>query len=119
MAFIRTSPEPKGSGYNYYGLEEENIQVFEGLDIEQIVPDLENIVPTLDVQTLYGNSNSKFAPSQIKMEKVELDERRTYSPRLSEVIEYISDHYNDTDSSGRLFLWEEQKRRQICNKKVT
>jgi hypothetical protein len=99
MAYIITSPESRGSDYNYFGLDEEHIQVFEGLDIEQIVPDLENIVPTLDVQTLYENNNSKFAPCQRKGDKSETEQRRTYSPRLSEVIEYISDHYNDTDSS--------------------
>lgn len=99
MAYIRTSPELTGSDCNYFGLDEEHIQVFEGLDIEQIVPDLENIVPTLDVQTLYENNNSKLPPSQRKGDKSETEHRRTYSPRLSEVIEYISDHYNDTDSS--------------------
>ncbi|VDI16335.1 transcriptional regulator ERG [Mytilus galloprovincialis] len=97
MAFINSSPECRGSDYNFFGLEEE--QGFEGLNIEQIVPDLENIVPTLDVQTLYETNNSKLPLCQKKGDKCDTEQRRTYSPRLSEVIEYISDQCNDTDSS--------------------
>lgn len=99
MAFITSSPELKGSDYNYFELDGGHIQVFEGLDIEQIVPDLENIMPSIDVQTLYENNNSKLPPCQRKGDKNVTEQRRTYSPRLSEVIEYISDHYNDTDTS--------------------
>jgi hypothetical protein len=83
MAYIRTSPESRGSDYNYFGLDEEHIQVFEGLDIEQIVPDLENIVPTLDVQTLYENNNSKFAPCQRKGDKSETEQHVLHQDQSS------------------------------------
>lgn len=99
MAFITSSPECRGSDFTYFGLEEEHIQGFEGIDFEQLVPDLENIVPTLDVQTLYENNSSKQLSSHRKGDKFPEEPNRIYNPRLSEVIEYISDHFNDTEST--------------------